>query len=311
MSSRSVYLSLVLGSAATAALLAIGGCDTSFEPFSETDKVFSVWGYLDASADTQWVRVEMLQDSVIAGSGSFEARVTMRHLETGQTTRWRDSLFHVEATDAAVHNFWTTAAIEPGVMYRLTVERPSDGATSTAEVTIPDDFPEPTVRRDGPPPTDPPPVAPPTLVTVRGVERLGAAMATTRLIVCTYGGCHPPRTVTFSHLADTTRIDNDSYRIAANWAADLLTLWDPDDPDSEIRRVFFYRVTVANVSEAWPDYNAPVPDFRNPTWEGGSTPRQLPGGGASNIENGVGFLGGAVTRTVDIMDSTSESDVTP
>lgn len=297
MPARSVRSSVALAFVVAAALLTSTACDTSFNHFAETDKAFSVWGYLDASADTQWVRVEPLQDSMLAGSPSFEARVTTRHLESGQTTRWRDSVFHVEAADVPVHNFWTTAPIEPGATYRLTVERPSDGATSTAEVTIPDDFPEPTVRRGGPPATNPPANAPPTIITVHGVDRLGAAVARSRVIVCTFGGCRPPQRVTFSHLADTTRLDADSYRIAVDWAADLLTLWDPDTPNSEIGSVFFFRVTVANVNEGWPDYDTPVSDFTNQT-----TPSQPPAGAASNIENGFGFLGGAVTKTVDILN---------
>ncbi len=39
-------------------MLVLSGCNRSFEPFKENNTYyFSIYGYLDVSADTQWVRV--------------------------------------------------------------------------------------------------------------------------------------------------------------------------------------------------------------------------------------------------------------
>ncbi len=268
------------------ALLVASGCDTSFDRFQETDLAYSVWGYLDLHADTQWVRVEPLQDSSFVGSGPFEARVTSVNLATGEQVVWRDSVFAAGETGVTVHNFYTAADLEPGATYRLTVEGPP--GRSTAEVTLPPSFPQPTVlgyvlpdgRGYGT-----------IYVIVRGVDSLGAAMVNLR-----YDVCQPPpepaveqRTIT-SYLSSATRQEDGSYRITIPWKADILQAW-PED--ASICAVHDFRVSVASVSEDWPDYELPVDSLR--------TAPQPPAGAGSNIENGVGFLGGAATWTVDVL----------
>jgi hypothetical protein len=129
----------VLTAALTAGLMT--GCDHPFEPFAEnTVGPFSVFGYLDLKADTQWVRVMPIRHHLLPDSGGIDAVVTLEHLGSGRVVTLRDSLFtFVDPRLGAVgyaHNFWTTEPMEPGERYRLRAVR-SDGAETTALVDMP------------------------------------------------------------------------------------------------------------------------------------------------------------------------------
>lgn len=127
-------------------LVALSGCDESFQPLRENERhSFSIYGYLDASADTQWVRVTPVREQLEQPTSKPEMEVTLNRLQDGDTIVMNDSLllfpdgFHVL-------NAWSATDIEPGQTYRLLAERP-DGAVSSLTVTTPDDFPMP--RLDG------------------------------------------------------------------------------------------------------------------------------------------------------------------
>jgi hypothetical protein len=106
---------------ATVVLLA--GCDQTFEPLQETDRVFSIYGYLEATADTQWIRVMPIRASIFSGPDPIDAVVTRENLANGRTLQLRDSLFSFRPFDPAgedlhAFNFSTTERIEPGGSYR-------------------------------------------------------------------------------------------------------------------------------------------------------------------------------------------------
>ena len=129
--------------ACASAIVFTTACDENFEPIAPTTLQFSVFGYLDARADTQWIRVMPIREQVGTVPGPFEGTVTVEHLGTGQITQLRDSLFRFTAGDAPdgfeglyVHNFWTTERIEPGATYRLRIERPGAEA-SEAIIEVP------------------------------------------------------------------------------------------------------------------------------------------------------------------------------
>ena len=102
---------------------------------------FSVFGYLDLAADTQWIRVTPIRQNIRPDSAAIDAVVTLEHAGSGRVVTLRDSLFRFADPDVAgssawVHNFWTTEPLEPEATYRLRVER-SDGAATTAVVEMP------------------------------------------------------------------------------------------------------------------------------------------------------------------------------
>jgi len=112
------------------------GCDQNIEPIVGEDRPYTLWGFLDANADTQRVRVFTVEERLGTDrSGPIDASVASVNLTTGETIRWAGrqitfadtSMGHVfEAAFRAVHE----------EQYRLEVTR-SDGSKSTATVTIP------------------------------------------------------------------------------------------------------------------------------------------------------------------------------
>lgn len=138
--------SLPIGGAAIVCLFCLVCCDSSFEPFSENrDKPFSLNGFLDTSADTQWVRVMPVRQSYIMGPEEIDARVILEHSESGESVTMEDSL--IQYGEAYAWNFWSVMEIKPETRYRIIAER-SDGAVSRADVSIPEDFPQPIMRID-------------------------------------------------------------------------------------------------------------------------------------------------------------------
>lgn len=278
-----------------AVLLAGSGCDTSVTLFDDEEAgPYSVFGILDAAADTQFVRIEPLRDSTFAGgTDALKARVFAENIETGEILPWQDSVFALAAAGGvAVRNAWTTAAFAPGAAYRFVVERREEGAQTTAEVTLPERFPVPEVV--GSPDLDlPPDQRGPILVLVEGVERLGGVR-----VEYVYEACVPTpdgencydHSSTAYPLDDTTRTAAGAYRIEVAWQQDI-----PVDASAILRTLYSFRVTVASVSEDWPTY---APGLA-PGEEAAEQPLPPPGIN-SNVENGAGFLGGAFTRTVDV-----------
>jgi hypothetical protein len=136
--------------AALLAGTAAGACDGPFQAIKQDERPFSIFGLLDARADTQWVRVMPLRQTLLTDPAPIDAVVTLENLTSGRTVTLRDSLFRFmdQRVDSAgyVHLFWTTARIDQGARYRLKVAR-GDGASTVALVEVPD--PQITVLYEG------------------------------------------------------------------------------------------------------------------------------------------------------------------
>ncbi len=136
-------LPLLEGALLVATALA-GACDQTFEPLAKNDIAdFSVFGYLDASADTQWIRVMPVRSLKWTSPDSFGDRVTLEEQGTGRMITLHDSLFTFNdnrpspvAGSMWVHNFWTSQPIEPGARYTLSIQGDS-GQVATADIAIP------------------------------------------------------------------------------------------------------------------------------------------------------------------------------
>lgn len=131
-------------------LLVQYGCDTPFQPHQENDRyTFSIYGYLDASVDTQWVRIFPARDQLETPPKKPEMKVTLEHLKSGKSAVMEDSLFQfIRPTGFNVINAWTSMGLEPEETYQLKGERP-DGKTSNVTVTLPEDFPTPYLEITG------------------------------------------------------------------------------------------------------------------------------------------------------------------
>ena len=251
------------------ALLLVRCDDTLLDPFQESPFNFSIGGFLDGGVDTQFVRVTPVRDSIALAPGPLDATVTLEHLETGHTTIWHDSVFAYQGAGSPAeniaHNFWSAAAVLPLETYRMTVTR-SDGAASWATVTLPADFPVPSI--DG------------NTITVHGVERLADVIVEYRFLEMISGQIVTHKT---SYLREAAR-ENDRFRIFINRSGD----------EAEVANRFILarlqtlsiKVTVAAAGPDWPDLSEvdeetlALPDV------------------ISNVEEGIGFLGGIITKTV-------------
>jgi len=118
-----------------AGLLLGAGCDTTITPVAEDNGLYSVYGTLTLTGDTDFIRVRPLTDPVLDDAVQpIDATVTLENLATGKTETLEDSVvvFQGEPT----FNFRVTQAVQPATQYRLTVER-SDGRATRATTTTP------------------------------------------------------------------------------------------------------------------------------------------------------------------------------
>ena len=127
----------------TAALLAAlllavlsTGCTESVDPIIGTDLPFTIWGFMNAGADTQYVRVYPITDRLRAEtSTSIDAQVFSTDLTTGERRQWRYKTVSVDSVRTG-HIFWSPFRALHKHRYLLEVAR-SDGSTSSAEATVP------------------------------------------------------------------------------------------------------------------------------------------------------------------------------
>lgn len=275
----------------------ITSCNETFEPIKENDTYFfSIYGYLDASADTQWVRVTPLHDSIFPGteaSDSLDAIVSLVHLDSGEKVILNDSLF-IYAQIAYAYNFWTTMDLQPDQTYKLIAER-SDGARSTVTVSLPEEFPTPEIRL---PPDrfdedDPDLFSPDTLV-MRGIDRLADVQAI----------YHVRNKITgdelesfIPHLKDTTRsnLNANERRVLIQPREDLNQVEEEarskipvrsDTFNVENYELFNCQMFIASAPSDYPKFHI-LSDLVITLPEG-----------ISNIENGVGYLAGIVSKTI-------------
>lgn len=129
-------------------LVLLSACNQTFEPLHENDKYhFSIYGTLDAEADTQWIRIGVPRKNINETPDPTGLTVILESVETGQSAVMRDSLF----ASGDLLNYWTTMPLENEHTYRIIAER-DDGKSSTVTVIIPEELPTPIVWiNDNPP----------------------------------------------------------------------------------------------------------------------------------------------------------------
>lgn len=262
---------LLLLSCAIAALAA-GGCDETFEPIAPGALPFSVWGYLDAAADTQWIRVTPVRSRMQTSPGPSDAVVTLEHVRTGQLIELRDSLFRLSDPGGLgvvyVHNFWTTERIEPGAAYRFSARREGEEPAEVV-VEIPRDY----------------------AVEV-WVSQLPAVSDSLRISPLR----HLPFLELTAHFRDACESDALSRRAGGHSSDDAVLMIridtveirsrdaPPECGDPTIER---HELWLVGSGAPWPEGS----DYEVGAL--GGVP-ELP----SNITNALGFLGGVLTRTV-------------
>lgn len=266
-------------------LYILSGCSETFQPWQENDQYhFSIFGYLDASADTQWVRVMPVREDLFLEPRPIDAVVTLEHVESGESVVMNDSLFSF--FQGYAWNFWTTMELEPEQTYRITAER-SDGQASQATVELPADFPTPLIQIQY---TNNTPTS--TRISIEGVNKLADVQTVFHPFFPSTGQGSQVR---FSHLQDSVRIEPDGYVIQIDPLDDFRYLEmfhqvNPPVPLSEyLNPSSLYGPQQIFVASAGPEYHF-FPSIDEKVIA-------LPEG-VSNVHNGIGYVAGVVSKTV-------------
>jgi len=288
---RSFALAACIGAALVAA-----ACDDSFQPTQPTELAFSVFGYLDASADTQWIRVQPIRTLKVTSPDPLVASVTLEEVGTGRIIELRDSLFafssysdpDLGSEGAYVHNFWTTEPIEPGATYRFVATREGK-EPAEAVVAIPQDYGvEVEIGQSMPRPPDWPrrqpwPGAPSDMARISGVKHL-AFLTTVTHYTDDCGSSIGRAEYTGASAEDTTHVI--SVRKPAV---------PPRDTSCHTAMIENRELRIVGSDAAWPISGYSQRALGEANW-------------TSNVTNGVGFLAGILTKVVPYEDCTFESD---
>lgn len=252
-------------------------CESTFEPLQENKQyAFSMYGTLDLHADTQWVRVMPIGESLISTDPEPNGtEVTLIRNDTGKPTMLYASLFRFGGS-AYVWNYLTAEALHPTEEYTMIATAP-DGRQSRATVTIPSVLPIPEVdysveNEEG-------------VITGTSADPLIIFEIRYLVQVFTEGGCAPETEVVISHVDDIFMGSDGEYRVLA-------------DNTGRIARALGVRagayivnkreLLVISASEDWPDLSGltkeeiVLPDV------------------VSNVENGTGLVAGIASRRVVI-----------
>lgn len=124
-------------------MLLFTSCENDFEPLEANDEFFfSMYGYLDAAADTQWIHITPVREQVDMLNKTPDMEVSLENLETGKVIVMKDSLFQ---RGAKFLNFWTDQDVDYNQTYRLIAELP-DGKQSEVTIMTPNEMPLPEIR---------------------------------------------------------------------------------------------------------------------------------------------------------------------
>jgi hypothetical protein len=269
---------------AVALFILLISCDQNFEPLKENEiSPFSMYGTLDASVDTQWVRVTPLQKQIGITLEKPEMHVTLEHLESGNTIAMKDSLlqFSLPSGQNAL-NVQTNMEIDVGQSYQLRAARP-DGATSSVTVTIPDDFPIPRViprSLDG------------CLVTleITGVERLADVQYQMQVRI-TRPGLYFKRSLSVPYRSRAYQTAPEEYRVDVNINSARHRAMEvlgglPANTKLEILEKYLF---IASGGPGWVD-SEELESIDDLTY---ALPEVV-----SNVQNGIGYVVGIVSKKI-------------
>ncbi len=242
---------------ALAAAAVFAGCEVVLDPIEESTRYYTMSGYLDTEADTQWVRVEPLDRVVAPSAEPIDAEVTLVGPQGESVLTQRV----VRLGRNPSHLFWTTADVEPGQAYAVVARRP-DGATTTARVRTPAPDPPPDIF-DGADEC-------PARMTLASTQRVVDAFVTYRV------SAPVRRTIQLDRRDKVFRFGDD-WVLTAYYGSDALEAG--LDPLDVLNPDLSSEMTMAVVTDDWPE---------DLDLEAALVPTDSP-----LVENGLGFVGGA------------------
>lgn len=117
----------------------LAGCEDSVDPFKGTELPYTIWGFLNAGTDTQFVRVFPIRDELIPDVNvDLDARVYSTDLTTGERREW---IYERVDFDTLIegHLYWSAFRAEHSHRYRLEVMSP-EGEVTSSEITVPSEI---------------------------------------------------------------------------------------------------------------------------------------------------------------------------
>jgi hypothetical protein len=263
-------------------LALLAACDTTFEPLEDSDYPFSMTGFLDPAADTQWIRVMPLRPTVETNDVPVDAVVTLEEMESGRTIGLNYRLRVIPSPvlqdgEFNAHNFWTDEPIRIGLNYRLRAVR-SDGVASFATIPIPGEFTSVHVRD-----------ASPGLgffqrnkVDIFGIA--GLAFVFQARTIPPECGYPSPIHLQYQWIAERPDGEGEVYSAGLAWPPLSKPSYVTDPPDCSPYPLGPLRYRVVASASPWP-FDASVTDieFSHPSVAG-------------NVENGVGFVPGLLSK---------------
>jgi hypothetical protein len=253
------------------------GCDSSFDPFQENEELaFSINGFIDIHADTQWVRVMPIGQSLIPTDPAQNGiSVKLTRQATGEAFAMEDSLFKFGG-DTYVWNYWLTESMHSDELYEIVAESPEVGL-SRAATNTPSALPVPHVIYS----TDF------ESISVSGVALDTIVVAETRFLAqaLTSAGCAPEREIIISHLDELNLTAENEYTINSENRAEIARELGVNAFNFLVNHREFVLIT------AGPEWPADVglSDIEK------SLPEVI-----SNVEGGTGFVAGIARRKVEI-----------
>lgn len=248
-------------------LLIQSACNEPFQAVGDDEAyTFSIYGYLDASADTQWVRIEPARNQIESNDELPEMQVTLKHLESGITMVMNDSLI-LSPDGRHIPTVWSTMEIEPEQSYRLKAKRP-DGAESHVTVTTPPDFPTPILMANKKSLSGD--------LLIKGVERVVDVQSIWKNL-----GRVPYRRFVKREVSS-----NNTYTVSFLIGRDLNILFEDPPPAitlSGVPRQIF-------IASGGPEWNEEISSMGDIVY---NLPQSF-----SNVEGGVGYLIGIVSKTI-------------
>lgn len=113
------------------------GCEEDVTGVIGTERAFTLYGVLNPEADTQFVRVFPIQNTLELGKPEkLQATFTSTNQETGEERTWTDSLVN-DPLGGTGHVYWSPFAAEYGHTYLLKISGGEKNATSSVDVQVP------------------------------------------------------------------------------------------------------------------------------------------------------------------------------
>lgn len=251
----------------------LSACNNTFDPLqNDHPYAFSMYGYLDVHADTQFIRVmPILETFLPVNTQDYDFTVQLRRVSTGHVQELGYNLVQF-GSNTFVRNYLSSDRLVPNEIYEL-ISIDSAGVKSVATITLPDSLQSPEFDYN----------TTSEIGVFRGThspsDRLVYIEMYYKLAVYNMGGCEVME-VMFNHTGSELWL-NGIYNIRVSHSLDLRRI----ASNFQILHRRFRIVTAAST----------YPDNTNLTPEELTLPHLN-----SNVSNGTGFVAGISSVVIDV-----------